>query len=245
MAFARDSIHDDVMRLFGISDLHLGFSVDKPMSIFGANWERHHEKIEAGWRAMVAPEDLVLVPGDLSWAMGEEEARADLAWLGALPGTKVLVKGNHDYWWPKTRAKMDRLLPSSVRTIKRNSVRVGDILCVGARGCDLVPLHGKTEEHTRIATEREASDLDASISDAARLRPGSTRTVALLHYPPFPLGERTSLFTERIEKAGASLCVYGHLHEPPEWAATFQGVSRGVTYRLLSCDALDFRVIPL
>jgi predicted phosphohydrolase len=233
------------MRLFGVSDLHLGFRVLKPMSIFGAGWERHHEKIEASWRAQVRDLDVVLVPGDLSWAKLEEEARDDLAWFGALPGEKVIVKGNHDYWWKKTRAKLKRLLPPSVHPIKRNAVRIGDALFVGARGCDLLPLHGKTQEETNAEIARETSDLEASIADAEKLRGGARRVVALFHYPPFKLGESASLFTERIEEAGADLCVYGHLHEPGEWAVTYQGTARGVTYRLLSCDSLGFRVIPL
>ncbi|MBI1850633.1 MAG: metallophosphoesterase [Planctomycetes bacterium] len=233
------------MRLFGISDLHLGFRVDKPMSIFGAGWERHHEKIEASWRSQVGFDDLVLVPGDLSWAMREEEARPDLDWLGALPGQKVIVKGNHDYWWPKSRAKLAKLLPPGVHPIKRNAVRVHDVLCIGARGCDFVPLHGRTAEQVTFEIARETSDLEASIVDGQRLRAGAARVVALFHYPPFELGKNSSAFTDAIAAAGATLCVYGHLHESPEWKATFQGEAGGVRYRLLSCDALDFRVVPL
>jgi uncharacterized protein len=233
------------MRLFGISDLHLGFRVDKPMSIFGAGWERHFEKIEASWRAQVGPDDLVLVPGDLSWAMHEDEARADLDWFGALPGQKVIVKGNHDYWWPKSRTKLARLLPPSVHPIKKNAVRIGNVVCFGVRGCDLVPLFGKTPEQNAVEIERETSELEASIADAERLRAGAARVIALFHYPPFVLGERTSPFTEKIAAAGATLCVYGHLHERSEWSATFQGEANGVRYRLLSCDSLDFRVVPL
>jgi predicted phosphohydrolase len=233
------------MRLFGISDLHLGFKVDKPMSIFGSGWERHHEKIEASWREQVGPGDVVLLPGDLSWAKREEEALDDLAWLGSLPGRKVLVKGNHDYWWRKSRAKMRRLLPAGVFPIKRNAVRLEDVVFIGVRGCDLVPLYGKTQEETAAEIAREILDLEASILDAEQLRPGARRVVALCHYPPFPIGAQSSVFTERLEKAGADLCVYGHLHEPAEWRATFQGVSRGVRYRLVSCDSVDFHVVAL
>ena len=112
-------------------------------------------------------------------------------------------------------------------------------------GCDFVPLHGRTAEQVTAEIARETSDLEASIGDGERLRVGAARVVALFHYPPFALGKNSSAFTDAIAGAGATLCVYGHLHESPEWKATFQGEAGGVRYRLLSCDALDFRVVPL
>src|SRR5512147_3257203 len=102
------------MKIWAIGDLHLGFSTGKWMDIFGAHWQGHAAKVEASWREVVAPGDIVLVPGDVSWAMKPAEVRQDLEWVAALPGTKVLVKGNHDYWWPGSQAKLRALLPPGV-----------------------------------------------------------------------------------------------------------------------------------
>jgi len=234
-----------VMKLFGIADLHLGFEVDKPMTKFGPHWADHAARVEAAWRRLVGPGDVVLVPGDLSWGMTEEDSKADRAWFAALPGTKVVVKGNHDYWWPKSRARLEAALGPTVRPLKRNAARVGDVAFVGVRGCDLVPLREKTEADVAKEVARELADLDASIADyRARFAP-APRVVALCHYPPFALGSSASAFTERVEAAGADLCVYGHLHDAEEWRATFQGARNGVTYRLLAADAIGFEPIPL
>src|SRR5262249_28656853 len=135
-------------RLFAISDLHLGFQVEKPMTKFGPHWADHAARIEESWRSKVGAGDVVLVPGDLSWGMTEDDSRLDREWFGALPGTKVIVKGNHDYWWPKSRARLAAALGLSVLPLKRNATRIGDAGFIGVRGCDLVPLHGKTAEQT-------------------------------------------------------------------------------------------------
>lgn len=233
------------MKLFAISDLHLGHEVEKPMTKFGPHWADHVARVEATWRARVESGDVVLVPGDLSWGMTESDSRVDLAWFAALPGTKVIVKGNHDYWWPKSRARLAALLGPSVLPLKRNAASVGGVGFVGVRGCDLVPLRGKSLEETEREIAREIGDLDASIADLRKNHPGCGRIVALCHYPPFPLAGDASPFTERIESAGADLCVYGHLHDAAEWRTTFQGTRNGVRYRLVSCDATGFDLVAL
>lgn len=233
------------MKLFAISDLHLGHQVDKPMTKFGPHWADHAARVAAAWRAKVSPGDVVLVPGDLSWGMTEADSRTDLDWFGALPGTKVIVKGNHDYWWPKSRARLAALVGPTVLPLKRNAASRGGVGFVGVRGCDLVPLRGKTQEETEKEIERELAEFDASIDDLRRNHAGCGRVVALCHYPPFPLGGDSSAFTERIEASGADLCVYGHLHDEGEWRASFQGTRNGVRYRLVACDATGFDLVEL
>ncbi len=233
------------MSLFAIGDLHLSFRSDKPMTKFGDHWADHAARIAESWRALVGPGDVVLVPGDLSWGMTAAESSEDLEWFAALPGQKVIVKGNHDYWWPKSRARLAAALGPSVHPLKRNAARIGDVAFIGVRGTDLVPLHGKSQAETDAAIARELADLDASIEDLRARFPDAPRVVALSHYPPFDLGGNSSPFTDRIESAGADLCVYGHLHEAAEWSATFQGERNGVEYRLVACDAIGFELLHL
>lgn len=233
------------MRLFAISDLHLAHEVDKPMTKFGPHWADHVARVEASWRGKVGGDDVVLVPGDLSWGMTETDSRIDREWFGSLPGTKVVVKGNHDYWWPKSRARLATALGPTVLPLKRNAARIESVGFIGVRGCDLVPLRGKTPEAADKEIERELADLDASIADLRSHGSGISRVIALCHYPPFEMGRDSSPFTERIEAAGADLCVYGHLHDADEWRATFQGTRNGVAYRLVSCDAIGFEVLAL
>jgi predicted phosphohydrolase len=233
------------MKIFAISDLHLGHEVEKPMTKFGPHWADHVARVEASWRGKVGPDDVVLVPGDLSWGMTEEDSRADRAFFAALPGTKVIVKGNHDYWWPKSRARLEKALGETVLPLKRNAARKGDVGFVGVRGCDLLPLRGKPPEDSAKEIARELADLDASIADLRARFAGCRRVIALCHYPPFELGQNASALTEKIEASGADLCVYGHLHDEAEWRATFQGTRNGVAYRLVACDAIGFDVVAL
>jgi hypothetical protein len=232
------------MKIWAISDLHLGFSTGKWMDRFGEHWRDHHVRVEARWRDRVGASDLVLVPGDLSWAMTIEEAAADLQWLGRLPGRKLLIKGNHDYWWPKTKKRMQDALPPGVIAIKRNAVLVDGVPFVGVRGCDFFPRPDKNDEEDIAGElEREIHEFELSVDALKKLGPPSFPPIALFHYPPFPVGSCESRFTQIAEEAGCRQAVYGHLHTQSEWGRHFQGEFRGVNYRLVSCDYLDFTPI--
>ncbi len=228
------------MRIFGISDLHLSLGVDKPMDVFGGHWENHHLKIEQAWRERITSEDIVLCPGDTSWGMRPTEAALDLAWLSELPGQKILVKGNHDFWWPGTRKKLRELLPDSIHTLKKNALVLGGVGFIGVRGSDIRrPPDTSAEEH-RASIEREITEFRTSILDLRQNHSGYERIIALFHYPPFEMDESPSVYSGMVEASGAELCVYGHLHTP-EWCARgFEGMHNGVEYRLLSCDHLEF-----
>ncbi len=235
------------MNLYAIADLHLSLSGEKPMDIFGDHWKNHPEKIEKAWRSAIHPDDIVLVPGDISWATKPSHALQDLEWIHALPGTKIILKGNHDYWWPKSQRKLTELLPPSMQAIRRNACKVGPYVFFGTRGGDLVPLRQATEEEVRKKTEKELADLAASIEELKpilRDEPELT-PVALFHYPPFELGKDESIYTDAIEAVGAKHCVYGHLHTPEEHEQSFQGDGRGTIYHLVSADSLDFCPIKL
>lgn len=234
--------------IWAISDLHLSLSGAKPMDVFGDHWERHHERMAAAWDAAVAPDDIVLCPGDLSWAMKPDEAKPDLAWLAARPGRKVITKGNHDYWWPGSRSKLLALLPPGTLAVKKYGGRIGPVGFFGARGGDFEPLrrYGDTRSEADIEAwlAREESELKMSIADLDRLdaeagAPAALR-ICLFHYPPVPAGKRHSRFTPLIAAAGARYCVYGHLHGTNIGPARVEGVIDGVEYLCASCDLIGF-----
>jgi predicted phosphohydrolase len=229
------------MKIWAIGDLHLGFSTGKWMDIFGPRWKDHHLKVEEAWRQCVQPEDIVLMPGDFSWAMKPEEVAVDFRWFAALPGRKVLIKGNHDYWWPGSHRKLAELLPSGVYALKKRALVLDGQPLVGVRGADFLPRNGEGLEDVDARLRRERHELALSLGDLAAIYQGQTRPIALFHYPPFPMGRSESFFTRMLEDAGCSDCIFGHLHTEAEWQRVFQGERRGVTYRLVSCDALDFR----
>ena len=234
--------------IWALSDLHLSTSGAKPMDVFGDHWGNHAERMAEAWDRLVAAEDIVLSPGDFSWANKPAEAAGDFAWLAARPGHTVMVKGNHDYWWTGTNAKMAQLLPSRVHALKKNACVIHGVGFFGVRGGDFAALtrYGdkRTAEDIEAWLAREEHELKLSIAaldqlDAEASRPRGLR-ICLFHYPPIPPGRQTSRFTPLIEAAGASHCIYGHLHGPEVSAAKVEGLFNGVNYRCASCDQVGF-----
>lgn len=229
------------MRIWAIGDLHLGFSTGKWMDRFGDHWLGHAEKVESSWRELVRDEDIVLLPGDLSWAMKPAEAISDLQWLASLPGSKVLIKGNHDYWWPGSHAKLQALLPPRIHAIKKRALVLHGIPLIGVRGPDFALRDGELPQALEDRLVRERRELLLSIEDLRSSYAGDRRPICLFHYPPYPLGATESAFTRILEEAGCSHCVFGHLHTEEEHRRVFQGEQRGVRYHLTSCDSIGFR----
>lgn len=224
------------MRVFAIGDLHLPGGQEKPMDVFGERWAGHGRRIAERWRELVSEEDVVLVPGDISWAMKLDEARDDLAYLGALPGRAVIIRGNHDYWW-QAIGKVRRALPPNVAALQNDHVPLGGPWAVcGTRGWVLPGTEGFTEEDRRIY-EREVQRLALSLESAAKagLRP----VIAMLHFPPAHRDGAPTEFTRLLEEYGVRLCVYGHLHGEAARGA-LRGTHRGVHYELVACDAIGF-----
>ncbi|HLU47106.1 MAG TPA: metallophosphoesterase, partial [Planctomycetota bacterium] len=168
-------------------------------------------------------------------------AAIDLEWLAALPGRKVLIKGNHDYWWPGSQRKLEELLPEGVFAIKKRAVVIDGIPFIGVRGADFLPRENDDSEQVAEALLRERRELLLSIEHLRSIYAGSRPPICMFHYPPFRLGSCESAFTRILEDEGVRICVFGHLHSPSEWSRVFQGECRGVTYRLVACDALDFK----
>jgi hypothetical protein len=216
------------------------------MDRFGEHWKDHHVKVAANWRARVGDGDIVLLPGDFSWAMTGTEAAVEFEWLASLPGKKVLIKGNHDYWWPKTKKKLEALLPDGVYAIKKTSIVIDGLPVIGVRGSDFPGDHpSSTATVVAAEFEREMRELALSIEHLRAPGECARPPVAMFHYPPFVAGRDESPFTRQVEDAGCRQVVYGHLHTREEWGRYFQGEARGVKYHLVSCDALDFSPLLL
>lgn len=178
------------------------------MTVFGSAWADHPKAFFEGWRRVVRDDDLVLVPGDVSWAMRLEEARADLDAIADLPGTKVLLRGNHDYWWPSI-GKLRAALPERMHAVQNDAVRFGDVVVGGTRGWLCPGAHG-FGEHDRKIYEREVARLRLSLE--AMARSGPAFRVAMLHFPPTNVRGEPSGFTEALAEAAPDVVVFGHVH---------------------------------
>lgn len=236
------------MNVFALGDLHLSFANPKPMDIFGAVWRDHVRVMAENWRSVVGLDDLVVIPGDISWAMRLAEALPDLAWVEALPGRKVLLKGNHDYWW-ESASKIRAVLGPSTVLLQGDPVVIGDVAVAGTRAWTSpgtgVPAGGEREgfsaEDEKIY-RREILRLEASL---AGLRKTSwKRLVIALHFPPWNDRLESSGFSELVRQWPGAVCVYGHLHGA-SIAGAFQGDRDGVRYVLASADAAGFRPVRL
>ena len=225
------------MAVYAIADLHLP-ARQKPMDVFGPHWKDHFEHIRRDWTARVRPEDLVLLPGDLSWAMHLEEALEDLNGIAALPGTKSLLRGNHDYWWSSI-GRVRRALGEGMYALQNDSLLIDGRLYAGSRGWTL-PGPETPEEDLRIFN-RERLRLEMSLRHA-RARSAESPLTVLMHFPP--RSEEHPGFSDILEAYGASDCVYGHLHGPAIHGAV-RGRCGSVIYHQVSCDGLDFRLYPL
>lgn len=222
------------MALYAIGDTHLSLGSDKPMDIFGGGWSGYVEKLREGL-AQLQPEDTVVLCGDLSWGMSLEEAREDFAFLDALPGQKLLLKGNHDYWWT-TAAKMERFFQAcgfrSFRLLHNNCQWYGDLALCGTRGWFYEEDRGA---HSQKIFNRELLRLEASLKAA-----GDREKYCFLHYPPLYQGYRCSEILELLERYGVTRCFYGHLHGGSHRQAVC-GRQGGVEFQLVSADYLRFQ----
>lgn len=223
------------MALYAIADTHLSLGADKRMDIFGG-WDSYVERLEKNWCALVEPEDTVVIAGDISWAMKLEDTVADFRFLDSLPGEKILLKGNHDYWW-STRTKMEQFFVeqgfATLKILFNNSYyRCGVHIC-GAKGW---PADMPIQSDEKLAM-REFGRLKASISAPETDAPGEK--IAFLHYPPYSLQASSSVMHDCLAENGIRRCYYGHLHAAAVRHA-FSGEADGVEYRLISADSLRF-----
>ena len=224
------------MNIYAIGDLHLSGGVDKPMDIFGDNWQDHGKQIEDNWRRLVGEEDIVLVAGDISWAMTLDEARIDLDFIHSLPGQKILIKGNHDYWWHSISQLND--LYDDMYFLQNTSYKIGDYVICGSRGWNC-PGDGEIDEHNLKIYKREAKRLELSLDHA--VSQGCRNIIVMMHYPPTNDKKEPSEFTSLFEKYPVTNVVYGHLHGEEFFNNSLRGRHDNIEYTLVSADALGFK----
>ena len=226
----------EVSSIYAIGDLHLPGMSNKPMDIFGSHWSNHWRRIQEDWMARVRQEDIVLIPGDISWAMRLEEAGSDLDSIGSLPGEKILIRGNHDYWW-SSLSKVRSILPPTVHALQNDSLSMGGYTFCGTRGW-INPGMKDFGEHDAKIYSRELQRLELSLDSAG---PAGKDRIVLLHYPPFDEQGRATEVVQLLEQYKPSHVVYGHLHgEGTKFA--FEGMYDDTLYHLVSCDYIGFRL---
>lgn len=222
------------MTIYAIGDLHLSDG-DKPMDVFGPHWANHFDRIREDWRARVTDGDIVLIPGDISWAMRMEEAIENLRSIAELPGRIIMIRGNHDYWWSAI-SRVRAALPEGFFAIQNDCVMLDGILFAGSRGW-LLPGEAHDVDDVRIY-ERELLRLEMSLS-AARRKHETAPLIGMLHYPPRTEKQIDTGFTELFERYSCAHVVYGHLHGPA-LKNVYSGVHKGIHYHQVSCDGLNF-----
>ena len=225
------------MKLFAIGDLHLPGGDDKPMNVFGSHWDNHFERISQDWRTRVGEEDTVLIPGDISWALQLRDAVPDLQAIAALPGRKVLTKGNHEYWW-NSLTQVRAVLPPGMRVIQHSALDLGETVVCGTRGWMIPTGDTALAPEDQKILNRELARMEMALQEAGKLRAGRP-LVAMIHFPPLYEQVRDTDFTRLFERYQVSTVVYGHLHGPAIRAG-FNGMHHGVRYMLTSCDSLNF-----
>ena len=227
------------MALYAISDLHLAFTTDKPMDIFGEKWLKHDEKIKNNWLSKITDEDTVLIAGDISWSMNQEDSEGDLNWVDSLPGKKIISKGNHDYWWSgitKLNKKYEK-----TKFLQNNFYVYEDYAICGSRGWILDSSDKFTEKDKKILN-REIIRLRLSLDGAKKA--GYEKIIVMLHYPPTNEKREASVFTDLFNEYKVEKVIYGHIHGPGLVNAINEELF-GVQYIMTSCDFLNFDPIRI
>ena len=229
------------MKIFAISDLHLSVNNPKPMDIFGPTWENYIEKIFDDWRVKVTEEDVVLLAGDFSWAMKIDDVRADFAMLKDLPGKKVIIRGNHDYWW-KSISAVRNILPPNFYAIQNDAIKFENVIICGTRLWNIPDLKKASEEDIKIYN-RELIRLKLTLDSAKKLQEEGDKLICMLHYPPYSFKEEDNEITKLLEEYKVDAVVYGHIHAYCRQNLILK--KNEVTYYLTSCDIVNNTLIPI
>lgn len=234
------------MSIYVIGDLHLSFKENKPMDIFGDNWENHEEKIKDSWIKQVKDEDLVILPGDFSWAMYLKDTDEDFKYINNLPGKKLLLKGNHDYWWVTVTSMRNFLKENNFENIDflyNNSYEFENCIIVGTRGWNIAD-----EAENKKMIKREAIRLELSIQDGLNRFGNEKEIIAFMHYPPINHANietnEPNEFIQILQKYNIKTCYYGHLHGQAISEAV-EGKYFGIDFKLVSADGLDFKLMKV
>ena len=212
------------------------------MDVFGGNWEGHLEKIKTDWRAKVKGEDVVLIAGDISWAMKLSAALEDLRCLVDLPGKKVFIRGNHDYWWNGITKLRESAPDDSFIFLQTDSVKIENFVIVGSRGWTCPGSPDFTEQDEKLYL-RESERFRLAFADAEKQIEEGDKLLVMIHYPPFNLKREDSNFTRLFEEKGVEKVIFGHLHGSMFFP--LESEKNGVEYHLTSCDKTGFRLVKI
>lgn len=234
------------MSIYTIGDLHLSFKDNKPMDIFGDNWENHEEKIKNDWIKKVKEEDLVVLPGDFSWAMYLNNTDEDFKYINQLQGKKLLLKGNHDYWWTTLKSMRNFVKENEFENIDfiyNNSYEFENNIIVGTRGWSLTD-----DSEDKKMIKREVIRLELSIQDGINKFGKDKPIIAFTHYPPISKTNleknETNEFIRILQQYNIKQCYYGHLHGKSIEEA-IEGEYFGIEFRLVSADGLNFKLFKI
>ena len=226
------------MALYAMGDLHLSFSNDKSMEIFGSAWKGYVRKIEKYCNKYISQDDTIVLTGDHSWGKNLDECKKDLEFIEALPGRKILLRGNHDMFWDaKKTTGLNDMFSDRLHFLQNNYYTYNDYALVGTKGyC----YEGKDSvEHFIKIRDRELERLRVSFEMAKR--EGYNKFIMFLHYPPTSIGEESSQFTKMAEAYGADMVIYSHCHGKDRFDDSFKGVVNNIEYKLVSSDYLKFK----
>lgn len=223
------------MSIYAISDLHLSLAKPKPMDIFGDAWADHPQRIAAAWDEMVSPEDTVLIAGDHSWALRFEEALPDIEYIARRPGKKILIRGNHDFWWAREATnKIQSKIDNSIYLMHGRGIVVDNIGITGTRGWRLE--ENENEPSNTRVINRELMYLERGLKEI----PNSVdKKIVMLHYPPFNSDMQPNQFADILKAYSVDILVYGHIHG----GAYIEGDFNGTFYRLVSVDHTGFKPV--
>lgn len=223
------------MAIYAISDLHLDYSKQKPMDVFGENWMEHEEKIFKSWENKVEKDDLVLLPGDISWGLKLHEAKKDLDRIDSLMGKKIISKGNHDLWW-QSKKKLDELSFKTINFLQNGHCIYKNIAIAGTRGW----ISKDSEEfdiHDEKIFSREINRLDMSLTS---IKAKVDKKIVMIHYPPFNFSDGFgNEFIDIMNKHNVDICIYGHLHGEGH-KFIIEGMVEGIEFHCVSSDYIDF-----
>jgi len=230
------------MNIYSISDLHLDINNTKPMDIFGPVWNNYLDKIIDSWNSQVTEDDIVILAGDYSWAMKLEEVVPDFEFLNNLKGTKIIIRGNHDYWW-SSLSKVRESLPEKTYALQNDAIKINNTIFCGNRGW-LIPEGKQNNEENQKIYAREVIRLELSLQSAKKLQQNNEEIVFITHYPPFNNKLEPSEYTRLLEKYGVSIVVFGHLHGYVNPKMLYNEIN-GIKYYLTSCDALKNQLVKI
>ena len=235
------------MSIYVIGDLHLSFNENKPMDIFGENWRNHEEKIKKDWEKKVKPQDTVILIGDFSWSMGLQNTLIDFEYINNLPGKKILLKGNHDYWWTTLTNIRKFLVENNINDIEflqNNSFCIENKIICGTRGWNVNSF--EQTEHSLKMIKRECQRLELSIQDGIKNYGDDKEIIAFLHYPPILkmqiFQNEITPFIEILKKYDIKKCYYGHLHGSSIKTVEKNEIYEGIELILASADGVDFKL---